>query len=481
MFGLSKPEKKILIPVLSILLGLCTLAYYAHRYSSRLIAASQAIEQEEEIKHHIREVSAIAVEMENSVQDFVITGNEQYLAHHSKGMTDIIIHLHQLKSIPGLPAEQMNQVDQLQRLLDQKSTLATQTIEIRRQKGFNEAVEQIRNGNNEYIMIMGQIETLTTGMLDMEDAHLKKLQAEQHKAIHHFALTYYFLLLKISITVITVLTLLVLYFIRRNKSEKQLKATKELFHNVLDHTSSSISIKDLSGRFLLLNQAYEHAFHLKEDEVKGKTVHDIFDKETADPIRNADMEVIRLQQQIKLEEVAPRDGELRHFSSVKFPLFDAHHIPYAVCSISTDDTEKYEMEKQHQEEMSRIMDLFNNAPCGYQATDNNGIIIEINETLLRWLGYHRKEVVGKMASRDLLSKESQETFSYYFPRIISGEMNTVFDVEVSYIRKDKSKIAMVANSIAQYDDDGKFLYTRTSLFDISLRKQMEALTTHSVS
>jgi len=76
-----------------------------------------------------------------------------------------------------------------------------------------------------------------------------------------------------------------------------------------------------------------------------------------------------------------------------------------------------------------------------------------------------------------LSKESQDTFAYYFPRIRSGEINSVFDVEVTYLRKNKTKLAIVANSIAQYDEEGNFQYTRTSLFDISLRKQVEALVT----
>jgi hypothetical protein len=84
-------------------------------------------------------------------------------------------------------------------------------------------------------------------------------------------------------------------------------------------------------------------------------------------------------------------------------------------------------------------------------------------------------------SVDLLSKESQSVFAYYFPRIRSGEINSVYDVEVTYLRKDKSPLAIVANSIAHYDDDGQFQYTPTSHFDITLRKQVEASTTHSVS
>jgi len=479
MFGLSKPEKKILIPVLSILLGLCTLAYYAHRYSSRLISASQSIEQEEGIKHHLREVLSGTVDMENDVHNYLLTGDENYIIANSKALAAVTIHLHQLSSVPGITSDQAIQISQLQQMVEEKSTLATQTIELRRQKGLAEALTRSSDGQDR--KLLNQISTLTGIMLLDEQTRLTKLQEQQHKAIHHFALTYYFLLLKIAITVITVITLLVLYFIRRNKSEKQLNATKQLFHDVLDHTTSIISIKDLSGRFILLNQAYEQAFNIREENVKGKTVFEIFDKDVANAIRNSDLEVIRQQQQMKFEETAPQKGELRHFVSLKFPLFDDHHIPYAVCSISTDGTEKIQIEKQHQAEMSRVMDLFNNAPCGYQATDKDGVIIEINETLLHWLGYTRNEIIGKMSARDLLSKESQSVFAYYFPRIKSGEITSVYDVEVTYLRKDKSPLAIVANSIAQYDEEGQFLYTRTSLFDITLRKQVEALTTQSVS
>ena len=125
--------------------------------------------------------------------------------------------------------------------------------------------------------------------------------------------------------------------------------------------------------------------------------------------------------------------------------------------------------------MDRIMDLLNNAPCGYQATDKNGIIIEMNDTLLNWLGYSRNEVVGKMAVKNILAEDGLEAFAYYFPRIRTGEIKSVFDVQVNYKRKDGSKFTIIANSIAQYDNDGNFVYTRTSIFDISFRKRAEEI------
>ncbi len=477
MLSLTKSEKKILLAVLSILLGLCTLAYFAHHNSQRLIISSEKIEQSEEIKFHIKEILSISVDMETGVRGYVVTGDESYMEPSNKAIADIYLHLHELITSPGIAEGQLSYIAQLDSLLDKKSNLATRTIELRRQKGMNEAIAFIGEGKEKELM--NQIRVITNKMLSDEDARLGELKVENRSAIKHFALTFYFLLLKIAITVITSVTLLYLYFKSRHKTERILKQSQELFHNVLDHTASIISIKDLSGRYLLINKAYENMLGRTWDEVKGKTAYDLYEKDVAENIRNTDLEVIRLQQQIKTEEMAPYKGEMRHYFSLKFPLFDYNRIPYAVCSISTDETERMQTEWQHKEQMDRMLDLFNNAPCGYQATDKDGIIIEINETLLKWLGYTRDEVVGKLPVRNIISKESQQTFSYYFPRIRSGEIKSVFDVEVNYVRKDGSKLSVVANSMAQYDEEGNFQYTRTSVFDISYRKRVEEISAHN--
>ena len=415
--------------------------------------------------------------MESGVRGFIMTGDESYLQPTNEVIADIFDHLRQLSASPAITEKQNAQIAQLRKMVDEKSTFTVRAAEVRRQKGAQEAMLFITEGRDK--LLMNQIRTITESMLKEADANLVTLKTENREYISHFAITFYLLLLKISITVFTVAFLFYFYFRKRNKSEKVLKESHELFQNVLDHTASVISIKDLSGRFFLINQAYEKLAGTNREDVKGKTAYDLFSKEEADKIRHSDLEVIRLQQQVKSDEIVMRDGEKHHFVSLKFPLFDTNHIPYAICSISTDETEKMETEQQLRDEMNRILDLFNNAPCGYQATDKEGIIVEINETLLKWIGYTRAEVVGKMPVKNLLSPESLHQFSYYFPRIRSGEIKSLFDIEAIYQRKDGTKFAVVVNSIAQYDDDGNFLYTRTSLFDISYRKRVEEVATNN--
>src|SRR5690348_5784338 len=49
--------------------------------------------------------------------------------------------------------------------------------------------------------------------------------------------------------------------------------------------------------------------------------------------------------------------------------------------------------------------LFNNAPCGYHSVDAEGKVLSMNDTLLRWLGYDREEVVGRMRFTEVVDAD----------------------------------------------------------------------------
>jgi PAS domain-containing protein len=67
--------------------------------------------------------------------------------------------------------------------------------------------------------------------------------------------------------------------------------------------------------------------------------------------------------------------------------------------------------------VEELRDLYNHAPCGYHSVDADGTIVAINDTELRWLGYTREEVVGKIRIPQLLTPESRRTFERVFPRL----------------------------------------------------------------
>ncbi|MEX0714134.1 MAG: PAS domain-containing protein [Pirellulales bacterium] len=115
---------------------------------------------------------------------------------------------------------------------------------------------------------------------------------------------------------------------------------------ILDNTPAVIYVKDSQGRYLLANRAYEIFFCLTRDQLIGRTDHDIFPAEAADALRANDLAVLESGAASQFEEVVPQAGEPRTYVSVKFPLVDSAGMPYAVCGISTDITERKRAEEQ---------------------------------------------------------------------------------------------------------------------------------------
>jgi PAS domain S-box-containing protein len=127
--------------------------------------------------------------------------------------------------------------------------------------------------------------------------------------------------------------------------EEKLKQSDEArLKAIMDHSGRPVYIKDLTGRYLQVNHDLLLLTGLKEEDMIGKTDYDFFDKKYSDVFRLNDKLVIENSAAIEFEEIAPHaDGE-HTYTSVKFPLFDANGKIYGVCGISTDITQRKEVE-----------------------------------------------------------------------------------------------------------------------------------------
>jgi len=119
---------------------------------------------------------------------------------------------------------------------------------------------------------------------------------------------------------------------------------------LIDHTSAVIYMRDLQGRYLLVNRQYEKLFDVRREAIVGLTDHDLFPVEIADAFRHNDRQAAARGAPVQMEEVAPGDDGEHTYITVKFPLMDAAGAPYAVCGISTDITDR----KRAEEEVRRL-------------------------------------------------------------------------------------------------------------------------------
>jgi PAS domain S-box-containing protein len=118
-----------------------------------------------------------------------------------------------------------------------------------------------------------------------------------------------------------------------------------------------------------------------------------------------------------------------------------------------------------------LADLYDNAPCGYHSCDADGVVIRMNDTELRWLGYSRGEIVGKVCLSALVSARWRADYESAFAKL--RETGTEINIESELTRKDATALPVHVSAVAVTDVTGKFLNSRASVVDITKRRQVE--------
>ncbi len=130
----------------------------------------------------------------------------------------------------------------------------------------------------------------------------------------------------------------------RKQAELALRQSEERLQAILDNSPAVIYMKDVDGRFITVNRKFESLFHLSKAETIGKQNQDVFEQEIADAFDANDQKVLTAKTAMQWEEVAPHEDGLHTYLSLKFPLLAPDGSPYAICGISTDITDRKQVE-----------------------------------------------------------------------------------------------------------------------------------------
>lgn len=146
--------------------------------------------------------------------------------------------------------------------------------------------------------------------------------------------------------------------------------------------------------------------------------------------------------------------------------------------VAQDITERKEASVALEKYAREVEDLYNNAPCGYYSLDAEGIIIKINNTQLQWLGYTREEMVGQKYT-NFLTDESRQIFLEAYPKF--KEIGFIRDIECHLVRKNGTELPILVNATAVKNADGTYLHSRTTVFDITERREAEKKLKHQLA
>jgi PAS domain S-box-containing protein len=163
----------------------------------------------------------------------------------------------------------------------------------------------------------------------------------------------------------------------RKATEEAMRKSQEFLDAIVDNSHAMIYVKDEEGRYKLVNRRFEEVLHMPRSSVVGMTDYDLFPKECAERFRAIDRRVLETNDPVESEDLVPVSGRVLTCLTVKSPLCDGAGKPRAVCGVSTDITEKKQLEAQLRQ--AQKMEL-----VGQFA---GGIAHDFNRVLTTNLGY----------------------------------------------------------------------------------------------
>ncbi|HEX4230231.1 MAG TPA: PAS domain S-box protein [Bryobacteraceae bacterium] len=235
---------------------------------------------------------------------------------------------------------------------------------------------------------------------------------------------------------------------------------------IIDHSSAVILVKDLQGRFQLINRRFEGAFHFSKQEVIGKTDYEIFPREIADRFRENDREVLTSGQVLAVQESAPQDDGVHTYISNKFPMRDPDGTIAGICGIAADVTNRKVLGDSSLH-LAAIVESSDDAIIG---KDLNGIIRIWNKGAERIFGYTAAEAIGRPITM-LAAAEGIEDMRSILNKIRRGER--IDHYETIRRRKDGETIHVSLTVSPVRDESGRIIGASKIARDISDRKNIE--------
>ena len=202
----------------------------------------------------------------------------------------------------------------------------------------------------------------------------------------------------------------------RKKAEEALRQSESMLQNIIDESPAFIFLKGKDGRFITINKWLEKSLGMKREQLRGKTDYDIFPKEVADYYRKNDLQVLETKLPVQTEEIfGSPDGKKYTLLANKFPLFNSSGEVIAICSISTDITQR----KKAEEELKR------NEENARQRAEELRKLMDIIPAAV-WLSRDPecKVIVGNQAANTFYEAEGEENVS---AGPASGKAQTILD------------------------------------------------------
>ncbi len=186
----------------------------------------------------------------------------------------------------------------------------------------------------------------------------------------------------------------------RKTAEKELSEQQQLLTVVVEGSTDAIFVKDLQGRYLLVNQAASQFVGKPADQIIGHDDSFIFPPSIASEIMSVDKTIMGSgKTQTYEESITTISGEHLIFQVTKGPMLDHNGQVSGVFGISHNITARKKRELALIESETRFSTVFHKNPLAIGISSYaSGRFIDVNEAFLQLFCYERNEIIGHTAT-----------------------------------------------------------------------------------
>ena len=181
----------------------------------------------------------------------------------------------------------------------------------------------------------------------------------------------------------------------RMAAEKKLAFERNLFRSFMKHVPDLIYFKDADGRFIEVNAAKANETHLSPEEMIGKTDFDFFPEEQAQQKFNDELEVMRTEKPMQLEEFCTTaDGE-RWYLTTKIPRYDEQGEVVGTFGTSRDITYRKQAAEELRRLRAQLSNIIDSMPSILVGVEVDGCVTQWNRGAEQATQVGASEAIGK--------------------------------------------------------------------------------------
>jgi diguanylate cyclase (GGDEF)-like protein/PAS domain S-box-containing protein len=244
--------------------------------------------------------------------------------------------------------------------------------------------------------------------------------------------------------------------------------SRALLEQVLEATTDSIYIKDLQGRYRVVNSAAAALIGRPGAEILGRSDGDLL-PEVAEAIAARDAAVLERHASSAYEMSGRFGAGANVLSITKSPFCDSSGTAIGTLGIARDITEQRRLQE-------RFRRAFEDAPIAMAVADRDGRILDVNQALCAMTRYSRDELSGRTLA-SMTHPDDREADDAVMQGLASGDADAATD-EQRHLRADGSMVSVARSVSVVRDVDGTPLHFLTQLQDITDRQHFESELRH---